>query len=59
MKKIYESKKKYSKEYNRLHKSIRIEKNLYEDLVKQIKDKNITIKDYIEDLIKKSLYLAK
>ena len=35
--------------------SIRVEKELYEKLQEFIKDKNITIKEYIENLIKKSM----
>lgn len=54
-KKVYESKKIYSSKYNKLHKSIRVEKELYEKLQEFIKDKNITIKEYIENLIKKSM----
>jgi len=55
MNKIYESKKIYSSKYNKLHKSIRVDKELYEQLQEHIKDKNITIKDYIESLIKNSI----
>ena len=54
-KRIYESKKIYSSKYNQLHKSIRVDKELYQKLQDYIKDKNITIKDYIENLIKNSL----
>ena len=54
-KKIYESKKIYSNKYNQLHKSIRVDKELYQKLQEYIKDKNITIKDYIENLIKNSI----
>lgn len=54
-KKIYESKKIYSNKYNKLHKSIRVEKELYEKLKCHLTDKNISIKDYIEKLIKDSL----
>jgi predicted DNA-binding protein len=55
MKKFYESKKVYSDKYNKSHKSIRIKKELYERLQYHISDKNITIKDYIESLIEKSI----
>lgn len=54
-KKIYESKKIYSSRYNKLHKSIRVEKELYEKLQDFLKDKNISIKNYVEELIKNSL----
>jgi hypothetical protein len=55
MKKVYESKKIYSDKYNKLHKSIRIKKDLYERLQIYIEGKNVTIKDYIEYLIEKSI----
>jgi len=54
-KKIYESKKIYSIKYNKLHKSIRVEKELYEKLQYFLNDKNISIKNYVEELIKNSL----
>lgn len=54
-KKIYESKKNYSTKYNKLHKSIRVEKDLYDRLKKHIDGKDITIKEYIENLIKESM----
>lgn len=55
MKKVYESKKAYSDKYNKSHKSIRINKDLYEKLKKHIEDKYITVKDFIESLIEKSI----
>ena len=55
MKKVYESKKIYSDKYNKSHKSIRITKELYEELKTHIDGKNLSIKDYIENLIKESL----
>ena len=55
MKKVYESKKVYSDKYNKLHKSIRIKKELYERLQDYIDNKDITIKNYIELLIEKSI----
>lgn len=54
MKKIYESKKIYSEKYNKSHKSIRINKELYERLKEYIDGKE-TIKDFIESLIEKSI----
>jgi hypothetical protein len=54
-KKIYESKKIYSSKYNKLHKSIRVEKELYEKLQDYLKYKNVSIKDHIEKLIKNSI----
>jgi hypothetical protein len=55
MKKVYESKKNYSNRYNKSHKSIRITNDLYEKLKSHINGKDITIKDFIESLIKKSI----
>jgi len=51
MKKIYQSKKVYSTKYNSLHKSIRVKKELYNKLQEYLKDKNISLKDYIEKVI--------
>jgi hypothetical protein len=55
MKKVYESKKNYSNRYNKSHKSIRITNELYDKLKNHIEDKNTTIKDFIESLIKKEV----
>jgi hypothetical protein len=55
MKKVYESKKNYSDRYNKSHKSIRITNELYDKLKSHIEDKNTTIKDFIELLIKKEV----
>lgn len=55
MKKVYESKKIYSSKYNKSHKSIRITNELYDKLKNYIEDKNTTIKDFIESLIKKEV----
>jgi hypothetical protein len=55
MKKVYESKKNYSDRYNKSHKSIRITNELYDKLKNHIEDKNTTIKDFIESLIKKEV----
>lgn len=54
-KKNYKSKKIYSSRYNKLHKSIRVEKELYEKLQNFLNNKNISIKNYVEELIKNSL----
>ena len=55
MKKVYESKKNYSDRYNKSHKSIRITNELYDKLKSHIEDKNTTIKEFIELLIKKEV----
>lgn len=54
-KKVYESKKLYSKKYNESHSTIQIEKDLYLELKEFLKDKNIGIRDYVSVLIKKSI----
>lgn len=54
-KKTYESKKLYSQKYNKLHKTIQIDNNLYNDLKEFLKNKNIGIRDYVADIIKKSI----
>ena len=50
-----QSKKDYSSKYNKSHKSIRIENEIYEKLKLYLENKNISIKDYVENLIKNSL----
>mgnify|MGYP000941474801 CR=1 FL=1 len=52
---FYESKKAYSDKYNKSHKSIRITNTLYERLKNHIDGKGITIKDFIESIIEKSI----
>lgn len=54
-KKLYESKKLYSQKYNKLHKTIQIDNSLYNDLKDFLKNKNIGIRDYVADIIKKSI----
>lgn len=54
-KKTYESKKLYSQKYNKLHKTIQIDNKLYNDLKEFLKNKNIGIRDYVADIIKKSI----
>ncbi len=51
----YESKKKYSKYYNSTHKSIRINSKLHDSLTEYSKDKNISIKKIVENLLYKFL----
>lgn len=53
-KKIYESKKIYSKNYNKRHSTIQIDRELYEELKVFLKDKDVNIRDYVAELIKKS-----
>lgn len=54
-KKSYESKIIYSKKYNKLHSTIQIERELYNNLKSFLKGKNIGIRDYVCSLIKESI----
>lgn len=54
-KKVYESKKLYSKKYNKSHSTVQIDRELYNKLKESLKEKNISIRDFISDLIKKSI----
>jgi hypothetical protein len=54
-KKFYESKKLYSKKYNKSHSTIQIDRNLYDNLKEFLNEENISIKDFVTDLIKKSI----
>ena len=53
MKKIYESKQKYSKKYNKENINVQLNRELIETMKEKIS--GITMKDYIEKLIKESL----
>jgi hypothetical protein len=54
-KKEYESKKLYSKKYNKTQRTIQIDKELYGELKEFLKDKNISIRKYISSLIRSSI----
>jgi len=54
-KKVYESKKLYSKKYNKSHSTVQIDRELYNQLKESLKNKNISIRDFISNLIKNSL----
>lgn len=54
-KKFYESKKLYSQKYNKSHSTIQIDRDLYDNLKEFLNEKNISIKDFVTDLIKKSI----
>ncbi len=56
-KKVYESKKLYSKKYNKKHSTIQVENEIYLELKEYLKEKNIKIKDYVSELIKSSIKL--
>ncbi len=58
--KTYESKKIYSKKYNKLHKTVKIDKDIHDLLLLHLKNKlnnKLTVKNYIEVLIKESIKL--
>ena len=54
-KKSYESKKLYSRKYNKLHSTIQIERDLYNKLKEFLKEKNVGIRDYVDQLIRKDI----
>ena len=51
-KKIYESKKLYSKKYNKTQSTLQIDKNLYIELKEYLKDKDISIRKYVDKVIR-------
>jgi predicted DNA binding CopG/RHH family protein len=51
-KKVYESKKIYSKKYNKLNINVQLNRELIDNLRKKLENQGISIKDYIENLIK-------
>lgn len=53
-KKIYESKKLYSKKYNKTQSTLQIDKNLYIELKEYLKDKDISIRKYVDKVIRES-----
>ena len=50
-----ESKKLYGQKYNKLHSTIQIERELYNELKNYLKDKEIGIRDFVASLIKKEI----
>jgi hypothetical protein len=53
-KKIYESKKLYSKKYNKTQSTLQIDKDLYIELKEYLKDKDISIRKYVDKVIRES-----
>jgi hypothetical protein len=51
-KKVYESKKIYGKKYNKLNINVQLNRELIDNLRKKLENQGISIKDYIENLIK-------
>lgn len=55
LKKDYESTKIYSKKYNKNNINVQLDRNLIYLLKDKIRDKNIPLKFFIEELIRKSI----
>lgn len=53
--KFYQSKVDYSKKYNAGLSSFQISKELHQQLKEFLKDKNLTIRQWIEEVIKKEI----
>lgn len=53
--KAYVSKKEYSKKYNKVNINVQLNRELIENIKEKIKEENITLKEYIEKLLKKEL----
>lgn len=54
-KKIYESTKLYSQKYNKENLNVQLNRELLDKLKLFLSEKNISMKEYIESLIKKSI----
>lgn len=54
-KKVYDSKKLYSQKYNKLNSTLQIDRELYNRLKEFLKDKDISIRDYVSNIIKDSI----
>ena len=54
-KKKYESKKLYGKEYNRSQSTLQIDKKLYVELKEYLSSKDISIRKYVAEIIRKSI----
>ena len=54
-KKIYESTKLYSQKYNKENLNVQLNRELLDKLKLFLSDKDISMKEYIEKLIEKSL----
>lgn len=58
-KKVYESKKLYSQKYNKSHSTVQIERELYIELKEFVESTNISLREYISNLIKNHLVQQK
>lgn len=55
MKKKYESTKNFRDRYNKLNSTVQLNRELLNKLKLFLEDKNMSMKDYLEQLIKKSI----
>lgn len=55
MKKIYESTKKFRDKYNEKNATVQLNRELLNELKSYLEDKKMSIKDYLEVLIKESI----
>lgn len=54
-KKVYESKKIYNKKYNKTQSTLQIDKSLYLELKEYLSDTNISIREYVANIIRESI----
>lgn len=54
-KKTYESKKNYSKKYNKTQSTLQIDRIIYMELKDYLIGKNISIREYVAKIIKESI----
>jgi predicted DNA binding CopG/RHH family protein len=54
-KKIYKSTKEYSEKYNKININVQLNRELIDKIKDKIKEQNISLKEYIEKLLKNKL----
>lgn len=54
-KKVYKSTKEYSEKYNKININVQLNRELIEKIKEKIKEQNISLKEYIEKLLKNKL----
>jgi hypothetical protein len=55
MKKKYESTKNFRDKYNKVNSTVQLNRELLNKLKSYLEDKNMSMKDYLEGLIKESI----
>lgn len=55
MKKKYESTKNFRDKYNKVNSTVQLNRELLNKLKSYLEDKNMSMKDYLEQLIKESI----